>query len=498
MNCGPAQVVAANRQLCRTDLYYLLRYALGRKDVEKEWIFQRCREIQAQPNGHLDLWSREHYKSAIITYGKSIQDILASHGDEPLPEWQGREATIGIFSHSRGIAKRFLRQIKFEFESNRLLREWFPDILFANPHRDAPKWSEDDGIIVKRRSNPAEATVEAWGVVDGQPIGKHFLLLVYDDVVTPESVTTPDMMLKTSDMLSLSYALGAEGGYRRFIGTRYHANDAYRTVIERGTATPRIHLLTKEGTAEGTPVLRSAEWVQQKRRDMCPYIFACQMLQNPLADETQGFKEDWLRYHDGFRRDGLNVYIVVDPAGSKGKKSDYTAAWVLGLGADRNIYVLDMVRDRLNLAQRSALVMRWHRKYRPIRSAGVRYEKYGMQADIEHLESLMTEQNYRFDVTEVFGIIPKNDRIKRLVPYFEQRRIILPRTLHYTNYEGRTVDLVQEFIEQEYKAFPVPVHDDMLDALARIAEPGPECELIWPEVADYSAEALEPPNFEDS
>jgi predicted phage terminase large subunit-like protein len=222
------------------------------------------------------------------------------------------------------------------------------------------------------------------------------------------------------------------------------------------------------------------------------------MLQNPLADETQGFKEDWLRYHDGFRRDGLNVYIVVDPAGSKGKKSDYTAAWVLGLGADRNIYVLDMVRDRLNLAQRSALVMRWHRKYRPIRSAGVRYEKYGMQADIEHLESLMTEQNYRFDVTEVFGIIPKNDRIKRLVPYFEQRRIILPRTLHYTNYEGRTVDLVQEFIEQEYKAFPVPVHDDMLDALARIAEPGPECELIWPEVADYSAEALEPPNFEDS
>jgi predicted phage terminase large subunit-like protein len=495
-NCEDSQVIAAARTLCRTDLYFLLRYGLNRADAENEWIYQRCVEVQENPDGYLDLWSREHYKSAIVTYAKTIQDILASHGDEPLPEWGGREITVGIFSHTRGIAKRFLRQIKTEFESNGKLKEWFPDILHENPSKTAVKWSEDDGIVVKRKSNPAEATVEAWGVVDGQPIGKHFFVLVYDDVVVPESVTTPDMMAKTSDMLALSFALGAEGGRRRFIGTRYHQNDAYRTVIDRGTAKPRIHLLTDDGTATGNPVLRSRQWVEDKRRDMGPYIFACQMLQNPLADETQGFKEAWLKYHDGFRRDGLNVYIVIDPAGSKGKKSDYTAGWVLGLGADQNIYVLDMIRDRMSLSQRGALVMRWHRKYKPMRDTGVRYEKYGMMGDIEHLETLMRDQNYRFDVTEVAGQIPKNDRIKRLVPYFERGRVILPRTLYYTNYEGKTQDLVQDFIEQEYKAFPVPVHDDMLDALARIAEP--DMPLIWPETYTYSAAELEPPVFEDS
>jgi hypothetical protein len=325
----------------------------------------------------LDLWSREHYKSAIITYAKTIQDILASHGDEPLAEWGGREATVGIFSHTRGIAKRFLRQIKFEFEQNALLKEWFPDILYDNPHKSSPKWSEDDGIVVKRKSNPAEATIEAWGVVDGQPIGKHFFILVYDDVVVPESVTSPEMMSKTSDMLALSFALGAEGGRRRFIGTRYHGNDAYKTVIDRQTAKPRIHLLTKDGTADGEPVLRSKEWVAEKRRDMGPYIFACQMLQNPKADETQGFKEEWLKYHDGMKRDGLNVYMLFDPAGSKSKKSDYTSGWVVGLGPDENLYILDMVRDRLNLTQRAELVMRWHKKYKPMRTDGVRYEKYG-------------------------------------------------------------------------------------------------------------------------
>ncbi len=481
--------VAHCRNLCRTDLYFLFRYGLRRNDAEHPWIFDRCREIQAEPDGHLDLWSREHYKSAIITFAKTIQDILASHGDDPLPEWGGREVTVGIFSHSRAIAGRFLRQIKYEFESNPLLLEWFPDILYANPQKESPKWSEGEGIIVKRKSNPAEATVEAWGVVDGQPIGKHFFLLVYDDVVTQESVHTPDMLQKTSDMLALSYALGAEGGRRRWIGTRYHANDAYQTIMERGTAKPRTHLLTKEGTADGTPVLRSEQWVRDKRRDMGPYIFACQMLQNPLADETQCFKEEWLKYHDGFKRDGLNVYLLFDPAGAKNKSSDYTAGWAVGLGPDRNVYVLDIVRDRLNLSQRAGLVMRWHRKWKPVRHQGVRYEKYGLMADIEHLEDVQARENYRFDVTECGGPLPKLDRIKRLIPYFEQGRIYLPRTLGYTPYDGRTTDLIQDFVQQEYKPFPVPIHDDMLDALARLLDP--DLELLWPD-EEAAAGAYEP------
>lgn len=439
----------------------------------------------------MDLWSREHYKSAIITFAKTIQDILASHGDGAL---LGREVCVGIFSHSRGIAKRFLRQIKFEFESNGKLKEWFPDVLWDNPQKQSPKWSEDDGIVVKRKSNPAEATVEAWGVVDGQPIGKHFPLLVYDDVVVQESVTTPDMLAKTSDMLALSYALGAEGGARRFIGTRYHANDAYQTIIDRGTARVRKHLLTDDGTADGNPVLRSREWVTEKRRDMGPYIFACQMLQNPLADETQGFKEDWIQYHDGFNRVGMNVYLLFDPAGAKNKRSDYTSGWVIGLGPDHNIYVLDMIRDRLNLTQRATLVMKWHRKWKPMGASGVRYEKIGMQADIEHIHEIQKAQNYRFEITEVGGPIPKNDRIKRLIPYHEQRRVFYPRTCYYTDYQGKTEDLMQVYLQQEYKSFPVSTHDDMLDAFARLIEP--EFPLIWPDLSDMEGR-VDPEAFDD-
>lgn len=454
----------AFREYCRRDLYFLLRFGLKRLDCDNEWVFQRCREVQASPDGHLDLWAREHYKSTIITFALTIQDIL-----------KHPETTIGIFSHTRPIAKAFLRQIKREFEANETLKSWFPDVLWADPAKESPKWSEDEGIIVKRSGNPKEATVEAWGLVDGQPTSKHYDKLIYDDVVTDKSVTTPEMMAKTTDALALSYNLGAHGGVRRFIGTRYHFNDTYGTIIERGTVQVRKYPATVDGTVEGEPVFLTRAKLAEKRRDFGPYVFACQMLQDPTADETQGFKEEWLRYYTPSGHAGMNVYILVDPASAKKKTSDYTAAWAIGLAADQNIYVLDMVRDRLSLTQRADLLFAWHKRWRPLR---IGYERYGMMADIEHVQDRQDREHYRFHITELGGPMPKADRIRRLIPWFEQGRVYLPRSLTKSNYEGREQDLVKDFVAQEYRAFPVASHDDMLDALARMFDD--EMAITWP------------------
>jgi predicted phage terminase large subunit-like protein len=436
-------------------LWFLLRYGLGRQDAHNQWVFDRCCEVQASPNGHLDLWSRAHYKSSVITFALSIQDIL-----------RAPETTIGIFSHTRPIAKAFLRQIKQEFERNERLKRWFPDILWSDPQKESPKWSEDEGITVKRKGNPKEATVEAWGLVDGQPTSKHFGLMVYDDVVTRESVTTPEMMAKTTDALALSFNLGSRGGARRFIGTRYHFNDSYKTVIERKIAVPRIYPATVDGTVDGEPVFLTREELAQKRSDMGPYVFGAQMLLDPTADETQGFKAEWVRYATASPR-SQNLVILIDAASSKKKGSDYTAGWVLGLGPDRKVYVHDMVRDRLSLTQRADLVMNWHRKWQPM---AVGYEQYGMMADIEHIRTVQDNENYRFDITPLGGTMAKNDRIRRLVPWFERGRLYLHPKIAKTDYEGRTVDLTRAFLNDEYLAFPVSVHDDMLDALSRFLD----------------------------
>lgn len=462
----------ACRQLCLTDLYWLLRYALKRPDTEHQWILDRCREVETTPDAMLDLWSREHYKSTIITFAKTIQDVLANP-----------ELTVGIFSHTRPIAKGFLRQIKREFETNEILRGLFPDVLWSDPAKEAPKWSEDDGLIVKRKGNPKEATIEAHGLVDGQPTGKHYKLMVYDDVVTQSSVTTPEMMGKTTEALELSFNLGSEGGRRRFIGTRYHAADSYKTILDRGTATLRMRLATSDGTLDGEPALWSHERLAEKRRDLGPYTFSCQIMQNPLADSTQGFKREWLKHFANRSGEGMNKYMLVDAANSKRKSSDYTSIWIIGLSADHNVYALDIVRDRLNLTERAHAVMRLHRKWRPME---VRYESYGLMADIQHLQQVQETENYRFAITEVKGKVGKNERIRRLIPICEQGKFYLPHTLNYTDYEGRVVDLVHDFIEQEYVAFPVAGHDDMMDSLARIAEP--DLSLVWPMLVEKRPE----------
>lgn len=704
----------AMRALCQNDLFYLLAFVLGRVDVRRQWLYERCVDIQAEPDGYLDLWAREHYKSTIITFALTIQDIL----NDP-------NITVGIFSHTKSISRGFLKQIKFELETNERLKRLFPDILYQDPKKDAPKignsWT-DEGITVKRTQNSKECTCEAHGVVDGQPTSKHFKLLLYDDIVTLESVSTPEQITKTTGALAISYNLGAHGGRRRWIGTRYHFNDTYKAIIDRGTATPRIHPATDNGKDDGAPVFLEAQALMEKRRDMGPYVFGClgadtqilmadwsvrsihavkegdmvvgwtmeagqksklvstrvvatqhhradtvdvvmdggqkivctpdhkwwtgrrvsdrgrqvyrplglgyselsslcrvvdltgnrwpshprtveaaaylagifdgegtvsgkcihisqcerthpevcnrirqalgilgfnwnehrpkgrehqidfcinggrqeqfrflalcdpakrgqvaramfgardfgkdsreaiaainpgerqmvyniqtetgnyvangycskncQMLQDPTADSAMGFKVEWLKYYETEPELGeLNIYILVDPANSKKKASDYTVMWVVGLAPDRNYYLLDGIHDRLNLTQRTDALFQLHQEYTP---EGVGYEHFGIQADIQHIEAEMERMHYRFNITPLSDATPKNDRIRRLVPLFEQGRIIMPRSIWKTNYEGKRVNLITELVNDEYTPFPVMLHDDMLDDLANIRHP---------------------------
>jgi predicted phage terminase large subunit-like protein len=158
------------------------------------------------------------------------------------------------------------------------------------------------------------------------------------------------------------------------------------------------------------------------------------------------------------------------------KGSDYTVMAVIGLGEDQNYYLLDAVRDRLNLSERCKQLFRLHRKWR---SDAVGYERYGMIADVEYIRERMRLENYRFQVVELGGKLSKEDRIRRLIPLFEAGRFFLPYSLWRVNLEGKREDLVTVFVEQEYKPFPVAVHDDFFDALSRICDA--EIGTVWPQ-----------------
>src|ERR1700682_4595608 len=254
---GPKGQDEAQALLGRADRFYLLTVLLNRVDAKRPWLYARCREVEASPDGCLDLWAREHYKSTIITFAGVIQEVL----NDP-------EITVCIFSHNRPNANKFLHQIKLELESNEDLKRIYPNVLYDRPDLDSPMWSVERGITVKRQGNPHEATIEASGLVDGMPTGSHYKLRVYDDVVTAASVSTPEQVTKTTEMYALSDNLGARGddGLMRewMIGTRYSYFDTYQTIIDKKTMKVRLHAVTEDGLRTGKPVFLTQGGLDQK------------------------------------------------------------------------------------------------------------------------------------------------------------------------------------------------------------------------------------------
>lgn len=446
------------RWLGRNDLYFLLRYLMKKPFYEHPFLLDRCREVQKAPDGRLDLWARGHCKSTTITVGLTVMDIL----NDP-------EITIAILSYNRPTAKAFLNQIKSELEFNETLKGLYPDVLYADPQRESPKWSSDEGLRVKRKDNPKEQTIEAWGLIDAMPTGRHFKRIIYDDVVTLDACVTPEAMKKVTTAWEMSTNLECGALTRkRYIGTRYHFHDTYHEMISRGSAIPRIW----RAVENGKPVFMTEAELEKKRRDMGPYVFAAQMMQNPVPEGQQAFRQEWLRFYrekPEQAAEGANIYMIVDPATSKGKGADYTAMWVVACRPDQNYYVVDGVRKRgLKLKDRTEWVFRLHRKWSP-RVTG--YEQTGISADREHIEETATASSYRFRTEPLIppSKLSKEDRIRKLAPLFENERIWLPDT-SMGNFSPEFTEAVKGMLEEEYLAFPFSRHDDGMDCLAWIVD----------------------------
>lgn len=473
------------RALCLEDRFYLLVKVLGRADLLHPWLYDRCREVEREPDGYLDLWAREHYKSTIITLGGGIQELL-----------RDPNLCIGIFSHTKPIAKAFLGQIKRELEANEALKAAFPDILWGNPHDEAPSWSLDGGLILKRTANPKEASIEAHGLVDGQPTSRHFGLLIYDDVVTKESVSTPEQVQKTTESWELSDNLGKEGGRKWHIGTRYSYADTYEVILKRGVKS-RIYPATKNGKIDGELVLFSPQTWAEKIEFQGDTIYA-QMLQNPLAGKQRMFDiEDFREYE--VRPEILNCYLLIDPARSKKKDSAKTAMALVGVDYAGNKYLLDGYNHRMDLMERYQRMKELYSKwvFAPgVQSLRVGYEEYGAQADFDYFRERMAVEKVSIPIDELNwpreGDGSKIDRVQRLVPDLKNHRIYLPyptddkrltstqrqfqeqgighriaRPIKRMDDQRKIYDLSEDLkIQAHY--FPFGSYKDLIDALARI------------------------------
>ena len=240
--------------------------------------------------------------------------------------------------------------------------------------------------------------------------------------------------------------------------------------------------------------------------NLTEYHYVGQYLQDPVPLGGGEFKEAWLQlYHSGaIKPTEMNIVILMDQAGGdemnkrKKKLSDWTVIAVIGLGADNNYYLLDMVRDRLNPTDRVDTLFMMHRKWNQLsgKPPKVGVEQIGMMTDAHYIREKHKQDAYYFSVTEVGGTQIKEERIRWLVPVMQQHRFYIPATLPYVDTQGRKFDLITE-MKGEMASFPKARWDDILDTISRLGTV--ELSLQFPKVkANMVQKAMAKPEAPDN
>ena len=460
---GAIEEKSAYRTLILSDLWFIVYFVMGIESANHPFIVKMCQVVEdGVKTRTLDLWAREHYKTTIITIAETVQRVL-----------RNSEERVGIFSHTRPIAKGFLRSIKMLFEGSEILKACFPDVLYQNPAQQAAKWSEDDGLVLKRKGFAKESTIEAWGLIEGMPTSKHFSHRVYDDIETADVVDNPDMVLKVRNRFDLSRNLGTLDGTERIIGTTYshsgvledlkkqkdiHGRDMYLT---------RVVPATDDGSPNGRPVLLSQERLDELKSN--EYIFNCQQLLNPTPVGIRKLDSSLLREIEAiFVPSSVFKFMVIDPAGDdKTGKGDAWAIEVWGvepkaddLGAS-NIYLMDASISPFRETEAIEEIVRMYLRNGMIMQVGV--EKVALSSAEIHISNALAAKGRYISVDNNTLVIlrpsgrDKAHRIEAALawPLFNSK-IFISSAVPYA---------AQERFKLEMDKFPY-WHDDGLDAAA--------------------------------
>ena len=461
------------RHLILTDLWFTLYFVVkpfsdeaGMKQVNSPFIVQKCREIEEGAKDFtLDVWARFHYKTSILTIAETIQYQLGNP-----------ENSTGLISYVAPKAKDFLFSIRQILERDILLHKCFPDVLWEDV-RMAPRWSLDDGIVLKRKSNRQEPSIGAFGLLEGMKTGFHFERRVYDDIITEDIADSVDMMEKVKTKFDSSQNLGKEGGHHRVVGTFYHHNDPLIYVRDKKNLedSPKYSFrkapATIDGTANGEPVLLSRDYLDTLKGDR---TFNAQQLCDPTPLEDQELNFEFLQpIERKFIPKNTFKFMIVDQAGDATTNKTQGDAWAMGIfdvepcsdeiGQSR-VFLSDLFVDVMGESEAIEQCVRMYLGGGIIHRLGV--EKVSHSATHVHIASALKAKGRHIVFTDdnrQTGIL--------LRPAGRNKRKFIASTLAWPLNNSKlfySKSIPQKFIDrlkQEMENFPL-WHDDVLNIYA--------------------------------
>ncbi len=433
------------RELCRTSLRFLCERMLRYSDWDKvhdemsEWLNATMAKPCDNKRIIFMLMPRGHLKSSVITIGKSIQEMLKNPDIRIL-------LTNAVWDNARS----FLSEIKAFLTG----KSFLPD-LFGIFETD--KFNSEE-ITIRQRNRPNKTPTISTGGVDSAKASQHYDLIIADDIVNRQSVSSSDLRAKTvlfyKDLLDLL----EPNGTLICIGTRWHDGDLYGEKIrdQKIHKDPSISFYVRKVVEDGKfifPKKFNKSVLDQLYREKGSFEVSGQYFNDPISEEDQQFKPP-IRYWNEIG-EGTVHYGAFDPATSE--KETACEAVVFSGAINRSNQILAVEYKAFQKKDPSEMISKifeYAQKFR-WRKLGVETNG-GQEVYVKLIQEEQRKRNVFFEIVPLHHIKDKFSRIIALQPRYESGNLLLKQGM---------VEL-----EDQLLRFPVSNKLDIVDSLAMIQE----------------------------
>jgi|TARA_R110001632_G_scaffold54496_1_gene133549 phage terminase large subunit-like protein len=392
---------------------------------------------------------------------------------------EGKNEFIAWVAEEQSQAIDHIKYMQNHIEINPALNYYFGDLRGSKWTEKEFTTSKGDRVIAKGTSQRLRGRSQ---------LGLRYTKIVLDDFESELNTKTPDRRREIKEWVmstvepALENSAGNEGSIW-LIGTIVHYDSFLQSIYDGYTEATRDKrryawdvMYHKAIDGDGN-VLWSSYFSKQKLADIrrrfedvgLAHKFAQEYLNEARDLENAKFKTDRLEYYDHeFESKNnyaylvnskeaipVNIYIGVDLAYESKASSDYQMIMVIGIDSDRNIYVVDYMREHIPLYDMPEKIFEYAKEYSPVKRVNV--EHVGAQGIIKDAVNRMTGQDRKVAPGVALGVRPptgikKEDRLESLLaPLVNRGKMFIKR---------KHTALIDEMFQ-----FPKGKNDDVLDGL---------------------------------
>ena len=480
INSGEGEAVRQLlRERAKSDFWFFQHHVVGNKDTLNPLHLDLCEKFQRRYRKSFTLWllPRFHLKTSIITVAGTLWIMINNPHTRNL-----------IANATLSVAIDILADIRNVVETGEVFRWLFPEYcvdLAPKTLRNRCKWLTDRlDFPCSKYAGRKEGNVECMGA-EASRVSKHYDYLWLDDTINDVNTATKEYRDKMDkwrrNVLQLRHDLASP---IHQVGTRWHFDDGYarqiKTEKERRKAAkdagksvkPYLwiyHRQVVEEVEDGSgetiagydnvrpiwPERFDGAAIDRLREDNGSYIFSCQFMNNPVPEEDAIFKITDINEADEYDiPEGRVNFISCDVAVEESVAGDWWVITCAGFDSDGNMYVREIVRDKLLTSSFLQHVVRMTKKWNAVK---VSVETTAFQNTLYKVYKRLTSQTgFNIPWVEIKrGTKTKRARILGLQPRVERGDFYYEKGI-------RNADWMIE----EMTTYPRSAHDDILDTLA--------------------------------